>query len=116
MDTSAYKLGQLFALYEYIQKRATGGTSVNNMFGIVMKYPKRAFSRLERIAQISLNSNNENIKNYKSYYNKKIDEVCSEIINLPDSFNVDQQVDFCLGYHNERFGKNKENSKDEKEN
>lgn len=116
MDTSAYKLGQLFALYEYIQKRATGGTSVNNMFGIAMKYPKRAFPRLERIVQISLNSNNENIKNYKSYYNKKIDEICSEIINLPDSFNVDQQVDFCLGYHNERFGKNKENSKDEKEN
>ena len=114
MDTSAYKLGQLFALYEYIQKRATGGTSVNNMFGITMKYPKRAFPRLERLAQISLNS--ENIKDYKQYYNKRIDEICSEINNLPDSFGTDQQVEFCLGYHSERFGKNKENDKNEKEN
>ncbi|GAB5467947.1 MAG: type I-C CRISPR-associated protein Cas8c/Csd1 [Rhodospirillales bacterium] len=109
-DNRGYRLGRLFALYEYIQEKALGdkvnATIKDKFYGAASSRPRGVFPFLQRNSAHHLSKLRRERPKQQKWLHKKLDEVMEPMERTPASFpatlpTVDQAL-FALGYHHER--------------
>lgn len=110
-DSTAYRLGRLFALLEKAQQDAVPGlnaTIKDRFFGAASASPAIVFPQLLRLAQHHIAK-----AEYGGLIDKKIEEVASEIERFPAHLNLEEQGTFVLGYYHQRQAIYKKNENKE---
>ena len=104
LDTSntdiAYLLGRLFAVLEKAQASAIPGansTIRDRYFGSASATPANVFPTLLRLGQHHIKKSN-----YGGIYDKKIEEIVSDISVFPKHMSLEQQGMFTIGYYHQR--------------
>lgn len=97
----AYLCGRLFALLEYVQRKASGDslnkTIKDSFFASACSKPSVVFPRL-----IKLSQNHMGKFEGGSYYNKLMGEVVALLENeFPQTLSLDEQGKFIIGYYHE---------------
>lgn len=99
----AYACGQLFAVYEAMQYKASGKLNQNlaqSYFSAAMKQPAAIFAQLADLGTVYLNK----MESGRSNYTMRLGELSEKIgTAFPKSFNEDEKGSFVLGYYQQRM-------------
>ena len=109
-ESDAYRCGQIFAEYEYLQYRALGKinrTVGDTYFASAMSHPARVIPSLESKARHHLGRlRRDNAGAHVAIARRLAALNASLTDGYPSALSVEQQAEFVLGYHaarNEHF-------------
>jgi len=113
MESTAYKCGRLFAIYELLQKNTTDGKSVTRLYGMALSNPLITFTKLSAQSKYYLASSKMS-EGSRIYFEKMLYELQAGI-KIPNKFSFEEQGEFISGYSTQQnilFAK-KENTNNE---
>lgn len=110
----AYLCGRLFAVLEKIQKEAKRSSNafVSIFFTQASMIPNSIFWRLIRNGQSNLSKIGEKNKEFEINYTQTIQSITESITDFPKLLGPYEQVEFILGYYNQKRFSHSENIKD----
>jgi CRISPR-associated protein Csd1 len=100
-NINAYTCGQIFAVYEKLQKDVTNSNNISNLFDMAKKHPSIILSRLATLSKHHLNSAKIKNSGISHYYAKMISELYAAIETIPNTLNIEEQAQFILGYYHQ---------------
>lgn len=100
---SAYRLGRLFAIYEYTQRLAQGKSSLaERYYGGASSSPATVFPMLIKLNQAHLSKLEKEKPGAATNRKKDIGEILDGIDNYDKHLSLEQQGLFSLGYYHQR--------------
>jgi len=115
---TAYLCGRLLAVLADIQQAALGDVNagvVDRFYSSASTTPSVAFGRLVKNAQYHLSKLKSESPGLAITLEKKLTEIMGELNDFPQTFKLEDQGRFAIGfYHHQqlRFSKNKQNAKE----
>ncbi len=103
--TPAYVCGRLMAVFERAQWGALGDVNANvvdRYYGTASTAPGLVFPRLFKSARQHIGKLENNKPGMAENIEKDLEELCSQVKDLPHLLKLDQQGEFALGFYHQR--------------